>query len=233
MGAAAASLVLLAGGGVLTASWLSGRSASAPRPSPAAAASHADRQVAATSLHAPDAKAPQPASVGADAGETRASSDGGGPADAQARPQPMIVGRDGANVRAEPRIDAPLLVRLSAGSDLDVTGRTEKSDYDWFHVALPDSRSGFVREDVVVKPPEPLAVDAYTPPSPMAAGRHGAKVRTAPSTKAALIVRLDAGTRLDVTGRTQAAGHSWYRVALADRRSGFVRDDVVEGADQP
>jgi hypothetical protein len=150
------------------------------------------------------------------------------PVDAFAQSPPMTAGRAGANVRAAPRMDAPLLVRLDAGASLRVTGRMQTSGHDWFRIALPDRRSGFVREDVVVEGSQAPSVHDYTPVSPMAAGPLGAKVRTAPDTDARLIVHLAAGTPLAVTGRAQASGHSWYRVLLPDNRWGFVRDDVVE-----
>jgi uncharacterized protein YraI len=150
------------------------------------------------------------------------------PVEAFAQSPPMTAGRAGANVRAAPRTDAPLLVRLDAGANLRVTGRMQASGHDWFRVALPDRRSGFVREDVVVKGSETPSVHDYTPASPMSAGPLGAKVRAAPSTDATLIVHLAAGAPLAVTGRTQASGRSWFRVMLPDNRWGFVRDDVVE-----
>jgi hypothetical protein len=138
----------------------------------------------------------------------------------------MIAGRDGANVRSEPRVDAPLIVRVSAGSSLDVTERTEAAGHNWYRVTLPDRRSGFVREDVVVEVATPT-VESYTPASPMAAAAAGANVRAAPKMDAPLVVRLGGGSNLQVTGRTEEAGRTWFRVVLPDRRVGFVRDDVV------
>jgi hypothetical protein len=152
------------------------------------------------------------------------------PVEAFAQSPPMTAGRAGANVRAAPRTDAPLLVRLDAGASLRVTGRMQTSGHDWFRVALPDRRSGFVREDVVAKGSQTPSVHDYAPASPMSAGPLGAKVRAAPSTDARLIAHLAAGTPLAVTGRAQASGHSWFRVLLPDNRWGFVRGDVVEHA---
>jgi hypothetical protein len=53
-------------------------------------------------------------------------------------------------------------------------------------------------------------------------------VRSAPSTGAPVIVRLEAGSYLRITGRRQALDHTWFRVAVDDGRVGFVRGDVVE-----
>jgi hypothetical protein len=145
----------------------------------------------------------------------------------------MAAAAAGANVRAAPKMDAPLVVRLGGGSNLQVTGRTEEAGRTWFRVVLPDRRVGFVRDDVVARSTAGAdGVDEYTPRSPMAAGAAGAKVRAAPRIDAPQIVRLEAGSNLRVTGRTEAeAGHYWYRVVLPDGRTGFVRDDVVQGSD--
>jgi hypothetical protein len=139
-----------------------------------------------------------------------------------------VAGGDGANVREAPSTTAPLVVRLDAGSSLRITGRTEAQGHQWFRVVLDDRRLGFVRDDVVVAGPAASAqVEDYAPSSPAAAGPDGANVRSAPTIGAPLLVRLDAGSDLRITGRTQAAGRTWYRVVLGDGRQGFVRDDVV------
>jgi SH3-like domain-containing protein len=119
-------------------------------------------------------------------------------------------------------------VRVPAGSKLRVTGRTQVADHQWFRVVLPDRRSGFVRDDVVTR--DRRAIEDFTPAAPMAARRAGANVRSAPHIRAPLIVRLEAGSRLRITGRRQASGHTWFRVVVPDGRVGFVRDDVVEAA---
>ena len=61
----------------------------------------------------------------------------------------MTAGRAGANVRSAPNIDAPLIVRVGAGSDLRAIGRERVSGRTWFRVVAPDGREGFVRDDVV------------------------------------------------------------------------------------
>jgi hypothetical protein len=145
----------------------------------------------------------------------------------------MIAGRDGANVRTAPTTGAPLVVRVDPGVNLRVTGRTVASGESWYSVVLPDRRSGFVRGDVVVRNAAelpPPTVEDYSPDAPISAGRDGANVRAAPRAGAQVVARLEAGTALQVTGRTQALGHSWFRIVLPDRRIGFVRGDVIEQA---
>jgi hypothetical protein len=147
----------------------------------------------------------------------------------------MIAGRDGANVRTAPTTEAPLIVRVDPGVNLSVTGRTEASGQSWYSVVLPDRRSGFVRGDVLVRNAAELplpSVEDYSPAAPISAGRDGANVRAAPRAGAQVVARLEAGTALQVTGRTQAFGHSWFRIVLPDRRIGFVRGDVIEQAQQ-
>jgi hypothetical protein len=147
----------------------------------------------------------------------------------------MIAGKDGANVRTAPATDAALIVRLDPGANLRVTGRTETSGQAWYSVVLPDRRSGFVRGDVVVRNAAELplpAVENYAPAAPISAGRDGANVRAAPRSGAPVVARLEAGTALQVTGRAEAFGHSWFRVVLPDRRIGFVRGDVIEQVQQ-
>jgi hypothetical protein len=124
-------------------------------------------------------------------------------------------------------------VRVDPGVNLRVTGRTVASGESWYSVVLPDRRSGFVRGDVVVRNAAelpPPTVEDYSPDAPISAGRDGANVRAAPRAGAQVVARLEAGTALQVTGRTQALGHSWFRIVLPDRRIGFVRGDVIEQA---
>jgi hypothetical protein len=211
-GAAALPLVFLVGGGFLLWPWLWGQPSQS---SALTAPPDASQETAVTSASVLASEAAQlrglgePEPVQADL-----------PAAPEAPAWSMMAGDAGANVRAEPRTSAPLLVRLGAGASLKVTGRTETSNYDWFHVALPDSRLGYVREDVVavnahapreehVAPANTAAppVDAFAQSPPMTAGRAGANVRAAPRMDAPLLVRLDAGASLRVTGRMQTSGH--------------------------
>jgi uncharacterized caspase-like protein/lipoprotein NlpI len=59
--------------------------------------------------------------------------------------------------------------------------------------------------------------------------RDKARLRTAPAVDAAIVARLDAATPLDADGRS--ADGAWWRVKLADGRTGFVSVGVV--TDQP
>ncbi len=80
-------------------------------------------------------------------------------------------------------------------------------------------------------------VAAVVPPRPsykvadmdeeMAATKN-ANVRAQPTTKAEKIGRLNAGTKVGVTGRTKVSGSTWYRVALAGNRTGYVFGTLLE-----
>jgi hypothetical protein len=138
----------------------------------------------------------------------------------------MTAGRQGAKVREGPSRDAALIEHVETGTRLRVTGRTQASDHQWYRVVLRDRRSGFVREDVVLR--DRAEAEDDEPGSLMTAGRAGANVRAAPSTDARLIVRVGAGSDLRAIGRERVSGRTWFRVVAPDGREGFVRDDVVE-----
>lgn len=74
--------------------------------------------------------------------------------------------------------------------------------------------------------PQPV-VTAVTAGEAFFAGPQGAKVRPLPSLDYEELVRLPAKTRLNVTGQAVVNGRKWYRVALADDVTGFVRSDVI------
>ncbi|MBL6928666.1 MAG: caspase family protein [Rhodospirillales bacterium] len=52
--------------------------------------------------------------------------------------------------------------------------------------------------------------------------QRNANVRSAASVKGAKLTTLPAGTDVSVTGKTETSGAMWYRVALADGKTGFV-----------
>jgi hypothetical protein len=138
----------------------------------------------------------------------------------------------GANVRDYPLPNADILTQLPARAPLNITGRLNVQGNWWFRVVLEDGRIGFVHSSVIAwgRPPAaPAQVANVTEvePVPALAGRAGAKIRTGPSRSARVIVRVDAGAELTVTGRRRAGGHTWYRVRTEDGREGFARDDVL------
>ena len=49
-----------------------------------------------------------------------------------------------------------------------------------------------------------------------------AYVRAMPSTTSSKVGRLNAGTKVDVTGKATVSGATWYRVAMAGSRTGYV-----------
>ncbi len=61
--------------------------------------------------------------------------------------------------------------------------------------------------------------------------RGKARLRDAPATAGAVLAQLAAGTSLDATGRS--ADGAWWRVTLADGRSGFVAAAVVDATAPP
>ncbi|WP_395646054.1 SH3 domain-containing protein [Terricaulis sp.] len=63
-------------------------------------------------------------------------------------PRPLFAGVDGANVRARPQRNGALVVRLSAGTPLTITGRVNAPGHAWYRVQLSGGRIGFVRDDV-------------------------------------------------------------------------------------
>jgi TonB family protein len=230
LAAACLGLVLI-GGGLWAGPWLwrSFAGLNAPSPEGEGVASPSDAVAIPLPVSDMTPSAPAPPAwddaLGAPEPEAPAT-----PAVAAAPAQPLATGRDGANVRMAPRTDAPVIERLGAGSPLTVTGQTQAGGHQWFRIALADRRTGFVRGDVVVRAaaaPVFAGIQDYAPPWPMAAGPLGANIRAQPETGAPLVVRLEAGSKLNVNGRTESGGHAWYRVVLADRRVGFARDDVV------
>jgi hypothetical protein len=146
--------------------------------------------------------------------------------------RPLYAGRNGASVRDYPLTTGELIVEAPARTPMRVTGRRNVQGQWWFRVVLEDERVGFVREDVVTfsAPPVVQAVAGVTGIEPAVgvnAGRAGAKVRTAPSRNATMIVRVPAAAAMQATGKIRAGQHWWLRVTLADGRTGYVRDDVV------
>lgn len=139
----------------------------------------------------------------------------------------------GANVRDYPLPNADILVRLPARAELNITGRLNVQGNWWFRVVLADGRTGFVHQSVIAwsRPPAAPAQVANVmdvdPEVSAAAGRAGAKIRTSPSRSARVVVRVNAGAELTVTGRRSVGEHTWYRVRTEDGREGFARDDVL------
>jgi hypothetical protein len=136
----------------------------------------------------------------------------------------------GANVRDYPLPHADILVRLPAREPLNITGRLNVQGNWWFRVVLSDGRIGFVHQSVVAWG-QPLAqrasVTELDEPVAARAGRAGAKIRAGPGRNSRVIVRVDPGTALTVTGRRRVGEHTWYRVETADGQRGYARDDVL------
>jgi TonB family protein len=82
------------------------------------------------------------------------------------------------------------------------------------------------RPPEVFSPPKPL-VEKYSPTRPLVAGSRGAYVRPTPATDLQPLVELSPGTPVSINGRIRIGDRYWYRVALADGRTGFVRNDAV------
>jgi TonB family protein len=231
--AAACLGLALIGGGVWAAPWLWRSFAGLNAPSPEGEGVASSSDAVAIPLPVSDmtpSAAPTPAWDDALGAPEPGAPEAATPVVAAAPAQPLATGRDGANVRTAPRTDAAVIERLGAGSPLTVTGQTQAGGHQWFRIALADRRTGFVRGDVVVRAaaaPVFAGIQDYAPPWPMTAGPLGANIRAQPETGASLVVRLEAGSRLNVNGRTESGGHAWYRVVLADRRVGYARDDVV------
>jgi hypothetical protein len=143
----------------------------------------------------------------------------------------------GANVRDYPLPNADILTQMPARAALNITGRLNVQGNWWYRVALDDGRIGFVHQSVISFSRPPAArpqvanVAQIDPAVPAVAGRAGAKIRASPSRTARVLVRVDAGAELAVTGQRRAGGHTWYRVRTEDGREGFARDDVLMSAD--
>jgi hypothetical protein len=138
----------------------------------------------------------------------------------------------GANVRDYPLPNADVLVRLPAREPLNITGRLNVQGNWWFRVVLSDGRIGFVHGSVIAwgSPPAQRASQAVAvldEPVAARAGRAGAKIRTGPGRNARVIVRVNAGAELTVTGRRRVGEHTWYRVETASGQEGYARDDVL------
>jgi TonB family protein len=73
----------------------------------------------------------------------------------------LTTGPDGANVRSEPVTTARVLTRLPAFQALRVTGQSLVSGQTWYHIALDDGRTGYVRADVV----QSASLAANAPPT--------------------------------------------------------------------
>lgn len=145
-----------------------------------------------------------------------------------------FAGASGANVRDYPLPHATLLVELPARAPLAINGRLMVQGEWWFRVALDGGRVGFVNERAVSwgRPPAPAAtqasnVTAVDPPVAAVAGRAGAKIRASASRSGRVLVRVDSGAALTITGKRRVGGHWWYRVRTADGQEGFARDDVL------
>lgn len=72
-----------------------------------------------------------------------------------------------------------------------------------------------------------VSAQDYTPDRGAFAGPQGANVRDYPLLSGDLVAELPARTPLNITGRLNVQGRWWFRVALADGRIGFVREDAV------
>lgn len=126
------------------------------------------------------------------------------------------VAVDAANVRTSPSTTAEILVTLSAGQEVKVTGVAS----GWSRVSI-GSETGFIStplltetKPTVAPTPEPTA--APTEPALKAVDKtmyidvDSANVRSEPSTGAAIVTSLSRGASVKVTGE----GNGWSRISI-------------------
>jgi uncharacterized caspase-like protein/lipoprotein NlpI len=82
------------------------------------------------------------------------------------------------------------------------------------------------QQAAVVPAPKPKPLPAIVATRAKLYARDKARLRAAPETGAAIVAQLAAGTLLDATGRSD--DNAWWRVTLADGRSGFIAAAVVD-----
>ena len=107
-----------------------------------------------------------------------------------------------------------------------IQGSTNPAMFEEYGRQYPNGRyAGLARlkiEELKVAslPPAP-AFQVTSVDEEMVAART-ANVRAEPSTTSSKVGRLSAGTKVDVTGKAVVSGSTWYRVALAGNRTGYV-----------
>lgn len=141
------------------------------------------------------------------------------------------TGNDGANVRDYPLLSGDLVAELPPRTALDITGRLNVQGHWWYRVVLEDGRVGFVREDTIrwgsrIASPDRYRVQPVDSTTALVGGQ-GANIRAGPSMDARRVARLEAGERVSLTGKVRQGEYWWLRVALADDRVGFAREDVL------
>ena len=105
----------------------------------------------------------------------------------------MVAART-ANVRAGPTTGAEKVGRLTAGTKVDVTGRTTVAGAVWYRVALAGKRTGYVfgtllREAAAVPPPQPAPVPPRVQPAVgVFPGRPGKTFRDCPDCPEMVVV---------------------------------------------
>jgi len=104
-------------------------------------------------------------------------------------------------------------------------GRAEKLIGD---VRYRVDAAGLTRADKTASLGAPVRFIAVTPLQETRIARTNSNIREAPSPRAAKVGQLPTGQSINVTGRADVAGKTWYRVARAGGQSGFVLGSLLK-----
>lgn len=158
---------------------------------------------------------------------------------AAARTYPLSVNVSVANVRQNPTMSAKVVTKLKKGTTLKaVAVSTDGKGAKWYKVVLANNRTGWMHETVV----KTVASNAKTTTTTKPQTNKGqtisyqlsvsvsiANVRQSPSTSAKVLAQLKKGASVKATAvSTDAKGGKWYKVVLANNRTGWMHETVVK-----
>jgi cell wall-associated NlpC family hydrolase len=142
------------------------------------------------------------------------------------QPVPATIAAESANVRGGPGTEYDTLTRLMAGTTLQLVARHE----DWYQAQAADGRMVWVAAelldtDIIAAEflPEPASIPAPPPPKVAQVVEEGLNLRDGPSTDYVGMLKLPAGTRLDLLARYG----DWFQVQAPEGQIGWVTSQFL------
>ncbi|GGJ64007.1 N-acetylmuramoyl-L-alanine amidase [Anoxybacillus voinovskiensis] len=155
---------------------------------------------------------------------------------------PLSVKVSVANVRQNPTMTAKVVTKLKKGTAVKaIAVSTDAKGAKWYKVVLANNKTGWMHETVVKtvasNPKTTTAVknsqlnSEKSIAAQLSINVSVANVRQSPSTSAKVLTQLKKGTVLKAIAiSADAKGAKWYKVVLANNKTGWVHETVVKAS---
>ncbi len=166
------------------------------------------------------------------------------------------VTANSGKIRESASTSSEVMASVQKNDKLDVLAQTTDSDgYTWYKVYVDDSKTGYIRADLVGEVSGSISTESTSSSSnnssqeqaeepvvqqttfvqvtdtDVTAGKvtgESVNIRENPSTSAAVAGKATGGSEVSITGEaTDTSGKIWYQVSH-DGKTGFIRSDFLE-----